>query len=262
MKAIILCAGQGRRLLPFTKEEPKCLLSVDGNRSVLELQLRALARCGITQVTIMVGFGADRVERFLATHPITGLNVRTRYNPFFATTNNLITCWSASAEMAEDFVLLNGDTLFDPQVLRLLLTSPEAPVTLVINRKAEYDDDDMKVTLNGGRKLKAVGKTLPRSTVHGESIGLMMFRGIGVPAFRDALDIAIREPEALQMWYLSVINSLCPSSLVETVSMEGLWWAEIDTCEDLAKVRAHFSSRQSQSVRVPQTWERDRLSRS
>jgi choline kinase len=90
----------------------------------------------------------------------------------------------------------------------------------------------------------------------------MMFRGIGVPAFRDALDIAIREPEALQMWYLSVINSLCPLSLVETVSMEGLWWAEIDTCEDLAKVRAHFSSRQSQSVRVPQTWERDRLSRS
>jgi L-glutamine-phosphate cytidylyltransferase len=262
MKAIILCAGQGRRLLPFTKEEPKCLLSVDGDRSVLELQLRALARCGMTQVTIMVGFGADRVERFLAMHPIPGLNVRTRYNPFFATTNNLVTCWSASAEMAEDFVLLNGDTLFDPEVLRLLLTSLEAPVTLVINRKAEYDDDDMKVTLNGGRKLKAVGKTLPRPTVHGESIGLMMFRGIGVPAFRDALDIAIREPEALQMWYLSVINSLCPLSLVETVSMEGLWWAEIDTCEDLAKVRAHFSSRQSQSVRVPQTWERDRLSRS
>ena len=151
MKAIILCAGQGRRLLPFTKEEPKCLLSVDGDRSVLELQLRALARCGMTQVTIMVGFGADRVERFLAMHPIPGLNVRTRYNPFFATTNNLVTCWSASAEMAEDFVLLNGDTLFDPEVLRLLLTSPKAPVTLVINRKAKYDDDDMKVTLNAKR---------------------------------------------------------------------------------------------------------------
>lgn len=259
MKAIILCAGQGRRLLPFTEEEPKCLLSVDGDRSVLELQLRALARCGITQGTIMVGFGADRVEHFLATHPIPGLNVRTRYNPFFATTNNLVTCWAASAEMVGDFVLLNGDTLFDPEVPRLLLTSPEAPVTLVINRKAEYDDDDMKVTLNGGRKLKAVGKTLPRFAVHGESIGLMMFRGIGVPAFRDALDVAIREPEALQMWYLSVINSLCPSSLVETVSMEGLWWAEIDTCEDLAKVRAHFMSRPSRMVHVPQTWERDRL---
>jgi choline kinase len=259
MKAIILSAGQGRRLLPFTKEEPKCLLAVDGDRSVLELQLRALASCGITQVTIMVGFGMDRVEHFLATHPIAGLNVRTRYNPFFATTNNLVTCWLASAEMTEDCVLLNGDTLFDPEVLNLLLTSPEAPVTLVINRKPEYDDDDMKVSLKGGRKLKAVGKTLPPSTVHGESIGLMMFRGVGVLAFRDALDVTIREPEALQMWYLSVINSLCPSSLVDTVSMEGLWWAEIDTCEDLAKVRAHFSSRPSQSVRVPlPSWERDR----
>ncbi len=258
MKVIILCAGQGRRLLPFTKEEPKCLLAVDGDRSVLELQLRALARCGITQVTVMVGFGTDRVEQFLATHPVAELNVRTRYNPFFAITNNLVTCWSASAEMTEDFVLLNGDTLFDPEALRLLLTSPEAPVTLVINRKAEYDDDDMKVSLNGGRKLKAVGKTLPPSTVHGESIGLMMFRGIGVPAFRDALDVAIREPEALQMWYLSVINSLCPSSLVETLSIEGLWWAEIDTSEDLAKVHAYFARRRSQLVSVPlPSWERD-----
>lgn len=258
MKAIILCAGQGRRLLPFTEEEPKCLLAVDGNRSVLELQLRALAWCGITQVTIMVGFGADRVERFLATHPIPGLTVRTRYNPFFDTTNNLVTCWSATGEMTEDFILLNGDTLFDPDVPRLLLASPEAPVTLVINRKAEYDDDDMKVSLNGGRKLKAVGKTLPLATVHGESIGLMMFRGLGVSAFRDALDVAIREPQALQMWYLSVINSLCPSSFVETVALEGRWWAEIDTCEDLAKVRAYFTRRQSPLVRVPQTWERDR----
>ena len=258
MKAIILSAGQGRRLLPFTKEEPKCLLAVDGDRSVLELQLRALTRCGITHATIMIGFGTDRIERFLVTHPIGGLNVRTRHSPFFATTNNLVTCWLACAEMTEDFVLLNGDTLFDPELLRLLLTSPEAPVTIVINRKPEYDDGDMKVSLNGGRKLRAVGKTLPPSIVHGESIGLLLFRGIGVSAFRDALDVAIREPEALRMGYLSVINSLCPSSLVETVSMEGLWWAKIDTYEGLARVRAHFAGGPSPLVRVPQTWERDR----
>jgi choline kinase len=193
----------------------------------------------------MVGFGADRVEHFLATHPIGNLDIQTRYNPFFATTNNLVTCWAATAEMTEDFVLLNGDTLFEPEVLQRVLMSPEAPVTLAINRKVDYDDDDMKVVLNGRRRLKAVGKTLPLAEVNGESIGLMIFRGQGVGAFRAALGEAIRKPESLHQWYLSVINSMCGTTLVETVSIEGYWWAEIDTPEDLEHARSYFTHKQA-----------------
>lgn len=240
MKAIVLSAGQGRRLLPLTTEEPKCLLPVDGNRPVLELQLHELARCGMCNATVMVGFGADKVEHFLAAHPIAGIEVRTRYNPFFETTNNLVTCWLAIPEMTEDFVLLNGDTIFETGVLRRVLASREDPVTLTIDRKAEYDEDDMKVTLNGGRRLKAVGKTLPTSTVNGESIGLMAFRGKGVAALRVALEAAIRDPAALHRWYLSVIDSMAGSGLVHTVSIQGHWWTEIDTPADLARARAHF----------------------
>jgi choline kinase len=190
--------------------------------------------------TVMVGFGADKVEHFLAAHPIAGIEVRTRYNPFFETTNNLVTCWLAIPEMTEDFVLLNGDTIFETGVLRRVLASREDPVTLTIDRKAEYDEDDMKVTLNGGRRLKAVGKTLPTSTVNGESIGLMAFRGKGVAALRVALEAAIRDPAALHRWYLSVINSMAGSGLVNTVSIQGHWWTEIDTPDDLAKARARF----------------------
>jgi len=252
MKAIILSAGQGRRLLPFTADLPKCLLPVDAGRTVLEFQLRTLAQCGIDRVTIMVGFGTDKVEQFLLTNPVPGVKVHTRYNPFFATSNNLITCWLASAEMSEDFILLNGDSLFEAEALRRVLAAPSAPVTLTINRKSEYDDDDMKVSLNGGRRLKAVGKTLPRATVHGESIGLIRFCGEGMNTFRVALEEAVRGPEALQRWYLSVLNTMCLSSVVETVSIEGLWWGEIDTPEDLAKVRSHFLSRTIIRPRVVQ----------
>jgi len=240
-KALVLSAGQGRRLLPLTQDTPKCLLSVDTDRPVLELQLRALEHCGLQQATVMVGFGAEKVERFLLSHSFGTLKVCTRYNPFFATSNNLATCWLALPEMTEDFILLNGDTLFEPGVLRCLLAAPKAPVTLTIDQKAEYDDDDMKITLNGGRQLKAVGKTLTAPLVHGESIGLMRFCGRGVEIFRAALDAAIREPEALQRWYLSVINSLAGSGQVETVSIKGQWWAEIDTPEDLAGARRHFA---------------------
>ena len=247
MKAIILSAGQGKRLLPLTETTPKCLLPVDGERPALEIQLRGLAACGIQHATIMVGFGADKVEDFLSTCALPEISVTTRFNPFFEVSNNLATCWTAIPEMTENFILLNGDTLFEPTVLERLLLAPFAPVTLAINKKHAYDDDDMKVSIHRDRTLAAVGKTLPPAVVHGESIGLMTFRANGVPAFRDALEAAMRESEALQRWYLSVIDSMADSSMVEVASIEGLWWAETDTPEDLTQVQAHFAA---QSARL------------
>ena len=73
MKAIVLSAGQGKRLLPLTAESPKCLLPLTDGASVLEVQLRALARCGVERATVVIGFGAERVERVLAATPIAGL---------------------------------------------------------------------------------------------------------------------------------------------------------------------------------------------
>ena len=96
MKAIVLNAGYGGRLRPTTDELPKCLLPVDEDRPVLEVQLCTLARCGIRHVTMMIGYGAEKIEYFLATHPIPSLTVETRFNPFFATTNTAVTCWLGS----------------------------------------------------------------------------------------------------------------------------------------------------------------------
>ena len=46
MKAVILSAGQGKRLLPLTAEKPKCLVNIDG-RTIIEWQINELAKCGI-----------------------------------------------------------------------------------------------------------------------------------------------------------------------------------------------------------------------
>ena len=240
-KAIILSAGRGGRLLPLTAELPKCLLPVDADHPVLELQLRMLAQCGIRHVTVMVGFGAKKVERFLAAHPVENLTVHVRYNPFFKTTNTLVTCWLAIPEMTEDFMLLNGDTLFEAEILRRMLTSHKGPVTLAIDQKAEYDHDDMKTALDSGGRLKAVGKVLAAPAIDGESVGLMVFRGEGVEAFRAALDSAIRDPSGLRKWYHDVISTMAGSLPVETELIEGLWWTEIDTPKDLEKARSYFA---------------------
>ena len=244
MKAIVLNAGYGGRLRPTTNGLPKCLLPVDADRSVLELQLRTLVRCGIRHVTIMTGYEAEKFEHFLATHPIASLTVQTRYNPFFATTNTAVTCWLAIRDLTDDFVLINGDTLFDAEILRRVLAAPQAPLVMAIDQKLSYDADDMKVMLTTGGRLKAVGKSFPESKIDGESIGLMAFRANGVAAFRSALETAVRDPEALRIWYHDVISLMASTLLVKTILIKGLWWREIDTPQDLAEVRASFARHQ------------------
>lgn len=250
MRAIVLSAGQGKRLLPLTAEIPKCLLPVDAERTVLEFQLATLARCGIERVSVVSGFGLDRVERFLAASSVPGLDVEVLFNPFFAVSDNLATCWVAREKMDQEFLLVNGDTLFEPSVLRRLQGSPAAPITVTVDHKASYDDDDMKVSLEGTR-LRAIGKTLPRESVNGESIGMLCFRGAGVRIFRDALEEAIRRPDSLRAWYLSVVNELAQRTRVETVNVRGLWWREIDAPEDLEGVRASYAQLTSEPARAP-----------
>ena len=230
MKAIILSAGQGRRLLPLTAQIPKCALSIHG-QSLLEWQIGELRACGVASVTVVVGFGADKVEGFLARR-YRQHQVRTLYNPFFTMSDNLVSCWVARTEMTEDFILLNGDTLFETAVLQRLLSAPARPVTLVTDYKPAYDADDMKVTLDGARLVR-VGKDLPPEQTDGESIGMLLFRGEGPALFSAALERAIRRPQALKQWYLSVIQEMARSDLVATLSIEGLQWTEVDCAADL-----------------------------
>jgi choline kinase len=144
--------------------------------------------------------------------------------------------------MTEDFVLLNGDTIFEPRVLEQLLESARAAITVTIDQKDDgYDDDDMKVRLDG-RRLVAIGKTLPPEHSHGESIGMLCFRGTGVRTFRDTLERTIRKPDSLRAWYLSVVNELAQKVAVETANIRGLWWREVDGLEDLDDARASFPS--------------------
>ena len=238
MKAIILSAGQGRRLLPLTKSEPKCALHVAG-RSILEAQLGEIAKCAIDEVLVVTGFGADRVDEI-----VTGIKaprVRTLFNPFFALSDNLGTCWVAGPEMHEPFVLINGDTLFESEILQALLSSADSsPVTLVTDAKGSYDDDDMKVVVEGDR-LRRVGKQLSEG-VNGESIGMMLFRGAGPQLFRATVEKAMRYGEGVKRWYLSAIDELAQQGLVKVCSINGLSWCEVDDTADLAHAQGVVAS--------------------
>ena len=230
MKAVILSAGQGKRLLPMTADCPKCILPVRG-RTMIEWQVDELAKCGIDRVTAILGYRADKVEQILRRRY--GSNrVKTVYNAAYAVSDNLVSCWAAHDEMNSDFVLLNGDTLFEAAVLKCLLDSDTNPVTVVVSQKSQYDEDDMKVEMDGGRLVK-IGKDLLPDQVDAESIGMILFRDQGPMLFRNALEKALRDPSSQTKWYLSVIDELAQSMPVWTCTIKGLQWCEVDYPADL-----------------------------
>jgi choline kinase len=238
LRAVILCAGQGRRLMPLTETRPKCLLPVAG-MPVLEWQIRALAANGVTDVTVVTGFGAGAVEEMLGGLGPMGEGVRTRFNPFFAVSDNIGSCFLArdildGGSRDGGCLLLNGDTLFEPAILRRVLEAPEAAITVTIDRKPHYDSDDMKVSLDGSRLL-AIGKTLPPERTQGESIGMLLFRAEGGAFFSAGLEAALRRPEGVKLWYLSVIDALASQTDIQVASIEGLSWGEIDFPDDVVR---------------------------
>ena len=163
--------------------------------------------------------------------------MRTLFNPFYKVADNLASCWMARGELRGNCLLLNGDTLFEPAIARRLIDAPAAPITLTIDRKPRYDDDDMKVITEGGR-LRAVGKKLAEG-VNGESIGFSRFQGDGAAMFVAELERTMRTKEGTSLWYLSAMNRLASSGAdVRVVSIEGLDWGELDFAADLVPARA------------------------
>lgn len=238
MRAIILSAGQGSRLLPLTEERPKCLLPL-GAKLLIEWQIAALAETGVEDVAVVTGYRADDVAAVLRRLAGPRLGIRTHYNPFHKLADNLATCWLARAEMDCDFILLNGDTVIEPAGIQRLLASPPAPITVAIDRKESgaYDADDMKVHVNGTRLLE-IGKHLPPGRTDAESIGMLLFRGSGPRLFTDMLEAMMRGPGGLKSFYLKAIGRIARDHAVETCSIEGLRWGEVDFPADLERAAA------------------------
>jgi choline kinase len=164
--------------------------------------------------------------------------VRTSFNPFYKVADNLASCWMVRQEFNGPVLTLNGDTLLGPAIVERLVSAPASDITVTIDRKPTYDDDDMKVATDGDR-LTAIGKKLDRSTVTGESIGFLRYSAKGAAAFIAEIERTMRTPEGTGLWYLSAIHRLANAATnVQVASIEGLEWAELDFPADLENCRA------------------------
>ncbi|MEJ7925246.1 phosphocholine cytidylyltransferase family protein [Sphingobium sp. AN641] len=232
-KAIILSAGQGSRLLPLTRDVPKCLIDLNG-RTLLGWQVAALVANGVTDIVVVTGFRTERVEdHALELYRDTGARVRTLFNPFFQVADNLGTCWIAREEMDRDFIILNGDTIVSAEIVATLIAGADSPITVTVDVKADYDDDDMKVNRDADGRLHHIGKRLLPPDTNAESIGMLAFTGEGPAIFRNQVNQMMRTPEGVERWYLRAIDIIAKGNRVGTASIEGMDWQEVDFPQDV-----------------------------
>ena len=239
MKAIILAAGMGTRMFPLTKNTPKSLLDIGQGLTLLETQLHSLQEAGITNIVLVIGYRAEQIEAKIKEYE-KDFKISIVFNPFFDTSNNLISAWMARHHMTDEFITINGDDIFDSIVIKDLLKSNEN-ITMITDVKDEYDSDDMKIVSNNGL-VEKVSKKVPIEEANGESVGIIKFSGHGPKIYTDTLEEMVRDPENLQVFYLKAIQQIIDKgfSVHHSVCNEHDW-GEIDFHPDLKLIRQYVS---------------------
>jgi choline kinase len=171
MKAVILAAGMGSRLLPLTADKPKPLVEV-GGRSLLFHMIDRLADAGIrgADVIVVSGYRQDVLRRSLE---LGGYAPTIVFNPRYADWNNFWSLRVASDAVAGDaFLQIDGDLLFDSALLPRLLAAP-GPAALAVDVRPGVDDEAMKVAVGGpDGRIVAFSKGLAQERSVGESLGI------------------------------------------------------------------------------------------
>jgi L-glutamine-phosphate cytidylyltransferase len=238
MRAIIIAAGKGTRLFPLTKNTPKSLIEVGNGITMLESQLHSLKENGVKDVTIIIGYKAEQIEAKIKKYS-NDFNINTVYNPFYETSNNLVSVWMAKHFMQEDFITINGDDIFKPVVIENLLKS-EHNITMVIDEKPEYDDDDMKVVHKNGL-VQQVSKKIPAGEANGESVGIIKFTGKGRQIYIDTLEEMVRDEENMNAFYLKAIQQIINKGYQVNFSMcKADDWGELDFHPDLVMIKQYL----------------------
>lgn len=229
--AVLLAAGEGTRLHPYTLDRPKCLVEVAG-RPLLDRALAALEAVGIEELVLVTGYREDVLLAFLERRA-SRLRVRCVRNDVYASTNNAFSLWTAREAVAGGFVLLDGDLLFEPDVLRTVLHTAGDAV-LAVERRSDLGDEEMKVLPGPDVTVAAVNKTMDPGVAIGESVGIARFSAAAATALWDRLGQQIVAGQR-NVYYELAFEALIAEGMPFRIGdVTGLMCMEIDTPDDLA----------------------------
>ena len=183
MNAIILAAGEGKRLRPLTDNKPKCLVELF-DKSLLERQINIFNECGINDITVVTGFKNEMIN-----FP----NLHTFHNSNFNTTNMVETLFCAQEKLHESTIISYGDIIFEKSVLEKLINS-KYPISVIIDLAwREYWDMRFNNPLDDAETLKITNgfiteigqKPKDFTEIQGQYIGLMKFQDEGIAKLKE-----------------------------------------------------------------------------
>ncbi|GIH72273.1 phosphocholine cytidylyltransferase family protein [Sphaerimonospora thailandensis] len=238
MLGMVLAAGAGRRLRPYTDTLPKALVPVDGETTILDIALRNLSAVGLRDVVVIIGYQAQAVhDRKADLESRHGVTLTLVHNDKAEEWNNAYSLWCARDYFAQGALLVNGDTVHPVSVERTLLAAENdgSDILLAVDDVKSLADEEMKVTLQDGR-LKRITKLMDPAEAYGEYIGATLIRPGAADRLADALRTTFeRDP---QLYYEDGYQEMVDRGEKIAVAPIGkVEWVEVDNHDDLAKAR-------------------------
>lgn len=157
MKAMILAAGLGTRLLPLTKTQPKALINVKG-KALLEHVLLRLIDFGVTEVIINLHHFPQQIQDFLKRNNNFGIHIELSFEKKLLDTGGGLKKASHFFSEEHPFLLHNVDIISDINLhkMREQHLSSGSLVTLAVQKRetSRYLLFDQKNSLCGWRSVK------------------------------------------------------------------------------------------------------------
>jgi len=116
MKAVILAAGEGKRLRPFTETMPKVMLPV-ANKPILEYVFDAVKNCGIDEIIVVVGYKKEVIMEYFKNYK----DIKITYviqDKQLGTAHALL---QAKSKLDDSFIVISGDNIIDQNSISKLI---------------------------------------------------------------------------------------------------------------------------------------------
>ncbi|AZQ74306.1 MULTISPECIES: sugar phosphate nucleotidyltransferase [Streptomyces] len=244
MIGLVLAAGAGRRLRPYTDTLPKALVPVgpegdEESTTVLDLTLGNFAEVGLTEVAIVVGYRKEAVyARKEALEAKYGVTLTLIDNDKAEEWNNAYSLWCARDVLGRGVILANGDTVHPVSVEKTLLAArgDGKRIILALDTVKNLADEEMKVVVDPDKGVQRITKLMEPADATGEYIGVTLIEADAAAELADALKATFeRDPD---LYYEDGYQELVHRGFkIDTAPIGEVKWVEIDNHDDLAKGR-------------------------
>lgn len=236
--ALLLAAGTGSRLKPFTNFSPKCLTEINGI-PILERLVRTLERHDFQRLVVVTGHLSQSIKDFLDGLSM-DMDVIYIHNSKYLTTNNIYSLWLARNLMQKSFLLVECDLIFDTNLLEEMLV----PNRMAISKIKPW----MKGTTVAINTAKQVTNFYVE---HSPDVDTSIYKTVNIysidlSSWNQIIDRLEQQILSGQVndYYETVFEKMVADGSLsfKSVLFNAERWCEVDTVKDLHLAERIFSS--------------------